>query len=210
MVALTAQDNQRNTPRDTSITSTDNTNPDPEKTHPHSYLEERGTAPKIIHTNNGTSKQQCPTQSTRGHPQQDNTRKTSDAQINKVNPSPDISTPGPGPVHKNPQTTVTNNGKTSITENITQDDPVPTIITISSSEDGSENNVEQPTVQKNQSKISKPHQKSKPSIQVPTFVVDNTNVTPQNNITIDKRDGSSHNRITISENTTQVMTPKEI
>ena len=42
-MALTAQDNQRNTPRDTSITSTDNTNPDPEKTHPHSYLKERDT-----------------------------------------------------------------------------------------------------------------------------------------------------------------------
>ena len=65
VVALTAQGNQRNTPRDTSITSTGNTNLDPEKTHPHSYLEERGTAPKIIHTNNGTSKQQCPTQSSR-------------------------------------------------------------------------------------------------------------------------------------------------
>ena len=56
----------------------------------------------------------------------------------------------------------------------------------------------------------KHHQDNQPGTQVPTFVVDDTNVTLQDDITINKRERSSHNKITISENTTQMITPKEI
>ena len=52
------------------------------------------------------------------------------------------------------------NKKTPITKDTTQDAPIPTMITISYSEDGSENDGDQPTAQEDGSKVSIPYQKT--------------------------------------------------
>jgi hypothetical protein len=78
-----------------------------------------------------------------------------------------------------------------VIKNTTHYTPTPTVITISSSEDGLENDREETNIRENQSEMSKPHLKPGE---------------PQNTITIDGRDKSSHQEITILENDNRVST----
>ena len=88
-----------------------------------------------------------------------------------------------------------NIGETPIKRDTTDDTPTPTIITISSSEDGLEDDREETSTRENRSKISKPHSKPEKS---------------QDTIAIYGRDQSSHQEITILGNTDKISTPSEI
>ena len=103
VVEMTAQDDQRGTPLDTSTTSRGNNNPNLGKTHPHPYTKGRETNLQIIHTNTGTNKQKHPIQSTSGHLPQDTIMNTSCKWGNKGNPSPEVSILEPKPIHGTPK-----------------------------------------------------------------------------------------------------------
>ena len=84
------------------------------------------------------------------------------------------------------------------------------MIAISSSEDGLENNGDQPMAQKDWSKVSIPYQKSKSGVHISTPTGNDTKKTSRSVIKIDKQDRSLRQEITILENTSQGVAPKEI
>ena len=90
MKEITVQDDQRDTPLDTSTMITNETNPNSEKTHPHPYTKGKEVNPHVIHTNTGTIKQKYPIQSTCGQLRGDAITNTLREQGNKKNPSPEV------------------------------------------------------------------------------------------------------------------------
>ena len=134
-------------------------NPKSERTHPHLRTRKKDINPHLVHTN----KQQCPIHSRSRQPCEDPITNTSRKQGNKEDPSPGATTlereliPGTPQAHpNNVQTTIRGKRETPITEDTTHDAPVPTMIMIGSSEDDSQNEVEEITVREDQSKVSNP------------------------------------------------------
>ena len=132
-------------------------------------------------------------------------------QLDILTTSTDENNPNSKKTHPhNVQNTIVDIRETPIIENTTHVAPAPTIITIRSSEDGSENDREEITIREDQSEVSNPHLKHKTGEQPPTLAGNNTDKKSQDAITIDRRDQSSHQGITILENTDQNVTPNEI
>ena len=208
VVKITARNDRGSESSETSIMSTGNNSPDSKQTHPNT--KERDATPQIFHSKTGNSKQESPTQSTGGHPHQSAVSNTSLDWNEEENPKPDVLTREPKPNQNIPGTTITSNSKTPITKDSTQDTSIPTVIAISSSEDGSENNGDQPTAQEDWSKVSIPYQKNKSEVHTPTPAGNYTRKKSQSAITIDKHNKSSHQEINILEDTTQGVPPKEI
>ena len=208
VVKITARNDRGSESSETSIMSTGNNSPDSKQTHPNT--KERDATPQIFHSKTGNSKQESPTQSTGGHPHQIAVSDTSLDWNKEENPKPDILIREPKPNQNKPRATITSNSKTPITKDSTQDASIPTMIAISSSEDGLENNGDQPMAQKDWSKVSIPYQKSKSGVHISTPTGNYTRKTSRSVITIEKQDQSSHQEITILEDTTQGVPPKEI
>ena len=114
----------------------------------------------------------------------------------------DVLTREPKPIQNIPQTTITSNSRAPITKDSTQDAPALPVIAISSSEDGSENDGDQLTAQEDWSKVSVPYQKNKSEVHTPTPAGNNIGKKSRSVITIGKHNKSSHQEITILEDTT--------
>ena len=118
------------TPLDTSAMTMDNNDPNSEKTHPRLQAHKDDTRPHLFHTNKQGSKE---------------------------GPSPGATTleqeliPGTPQAHpNNVQTTIRGKRETPITGNTTHVAPIPPMITIGSSEDSSDDDVVEMTVQDDQ------------------------------------------------------------
>ena len=205
---ITARNDRRSKSSETSIMSTGDNSPDSKQTHPNT--KERDVIPQIFHSETGNSKQESPTQSTGGHPHQIAVGNTSLDWKEEENPKPDVLTREPKPIQNIPRTTITSNRKMPITKDSTRDASVPAVIAISSSEDGSENDGDQPTAQEDWSKVSIPYQKNKSEVHTPTPAGNYIRKKSRSVITIGKHNRSSHQEITILEDTTQGVPLKEI
>ena len=133
------------------------------KTHPHPCTKGKEMNPHVIHTNTGTNEQKYPIQLTSGQLCKDAITNTSREQGNKENPSPKVTILEQKLIHGTPQThpnnvqtTIMGKRETPIMGDTTHDAPVPTMIMIGSSEDDSQNEVEEITVREDQSKVSNP------------------------------------------------------
>ena len=100
--------------------------------------------------------------------------------------------------------------KTPIMETIAQDNSVPTYITVSSSENDSENDGSQLTALIDHSTVLTPQQGNKSGVLTSSPIKHDDKYAPQSIVTVDKQDQNSHREINISDNANQEVTPKEI
>ena len=189
-MGITAQNDQKDEPSRTSTKSTGGNRPDSKHTHTYPYARERDINPRTIHTKTRDSKQESTAQPTCQNSHRDTVSIALLGQNSKGTPEPDILIREPIPIQDKLQTAIVDNTTSPITKDIAQDASVPALITISSSEDGSENDGDQPTAQVDWSKISTPQQKNKSGVHISTLTENDTKKTSQSIITINKQDRS--------------------
>ena len=100
--------------------------------------------------------------------------------------------------------------KTPIMETIAQDNSVPTYITVSSSEDDSENDKNQLTAPIHRPTILTPQFRNEPRTTTSPRLPHDAEDVPQDIITIDKQDQDLHRETNISDNTGRRATSREI
>ena len=206
-IKIIARVSQRDEPSETSTTSTSNNKPDSDHTHTDSYTRQRYVNSRTIHTKTRRSKQENTPQPTREHSHRNVVTDTPLGRNSKDTPEPATLIREPVPTQDELQESIADDTTTPIVGTSAQDSSIPKHITVSSSEDGSENDGSQLTAQIDQSTISTPQQENKSKILTSSPT---KHYAPQSIVTVNKQDQSSHQGITISDNAVRGVTPKEI
>ena len=207
---IIAQGKQRDEPSKTTTKSTPDNKPKKGHTHKNSYTGQKKIDPRTIHTKMRDSKQKITPQSTCKQSHRNTVTGTPLGRNSKYTPRPDTFIPGPVPTQDELQETIADDSTTPTTEAIAQNDSTPSDIAVSSSENGSINDGSRLTARIDRSTKLTPQRGDKSGVITSLPTKHYAKYAPQNVITINKQDQNSHPGVTISDNTSQGVTPKEI
>ena len=198
----------------TTKITTDKGNPNMDEKHPHPRTNKEKINPHLIHTDTKADKQELPMQSTSKQSYQTLITDASPGRSSTENSGPAITILEQESTHKPPRAHPSNTQiiigrkESSNTDTVSHNTHAPTITTITSSEDSSDDGVKEITIQDKNSTGTHPHRGQTTGVQISKATGNATIRTSQDTDTANKWDQSTHQEILENKNPTK--TPSRI